>query len=86
MARHRLPTVTVVVNNACWGMSIHGQRAVYCNEAGIVSRLADTDYDLAARGFGGAGERVSRIEDIGPAIRRSIRKNQPASISQCRAR
>ena len=48
------------------------QEAVYGNEAGIVSRLADNDYDVVARGLGNTGERVSRLEDIGPAIRRAL--------------
>jgi acetolactate synthase-1/2/3 large subunit len=81
MSRHRLPIVTVVVNNACWGMSIHGQEAVYGNEAGIVSKLADSDYDVAARGLGAVGERVSRIEDIAPAIRRALDSGTPACIN-----
>jgi acetolactate synthase-1/2/3 large subunit len=81
MVRHRLPIVTVVVNNACWGMSIHGQQAVYGAEAGIASRLADTDYDAVARGLGATGERVSRLEDVGPAIRRAIDCGKPACVN-----
>jgi acetolactate synthase-1/2/3 large subunit len=81
MVRHRLPIVTVVVNNACWGMSIHGQQAVYGAEAGIASQLADTDYDAVARGLGAAGERVSRLEDVGPAIRHAIGCGKPACVN-----
>ncbi len=81
MVRHRLPIVTVVVNNACWGMSIHGQQVVYGAEAGIASQLADTDYDAVARGLGAAGERVSRLEDVGPAIRRAIDCGKPACVN-----
>jgi acetolactate synthase I/II/III large subunit len=81
MARHRLPIVTVVVNNACWGMSIHGQEAVYGSEAGIVSRLGDTDYDEVARGLGSAGERVSKLDAIGPAIRRALESAKPTCIN-----
>jgi acetolactate synthase I/II/III large subunit len=81
MARHKLPIVVVVVNNAVWGMSIHGQQAVYGNEAGIVSRLADTDYDVAARGLGAGGERVSKIEDVGPAIRRALSSGKATCIN-----
>lgn len=29
MVRHQLPIVTIVFNNTVWGMSIHGQHAVY---------------------------------------------------------
>jgi acetolactate synthase I/II/III large subunit len=81
MVRHHLAIVTVVVNNACWGMSIHGQQAVYGAEAGIASQLADTDYDAVARGLGATGERVSRLEDVGPAIRRAIDCGKPACVN-----
>src|SRR5262249_12851449 len=62
-------------------VSIHGQEAVYGSEAGIVSRLADSDYDIAARGLGAAGERVSRIEDVGPAIRRALASGKATCIN-----
>jgi acetolactate synthase-1/2/3 large subunit len=81
MARHGLPIVTVVVNNACWGMSIHGQQVVYGSEAGIVSRLADSDYEEVARGLGAVGERVSQLEDVLPAIRRALDSGKPACIN-----
>lgn len=81
MARHNLPIITVVVNNVCWGMSIHGQQAVYGDDAGIISRLADSDYEQVARGLGAAGERVSRLEDVGPAIRRALASGKPTCIN-----
>ncbi len=81
MARHRLPIVTVVVNNACWGMSIHGQETVYGPEAGIISRLADSDYHEVARGLGAQGERVSRLEDVRPAVRRALESGKPTCIN-----
>ncbi len=42
MVRHGLPILTIVVNNACWGMSLHGQQLLYGGEAGIVSMLGMT--------------------------------------------
>jgi acetolactate synthase-1/2/3 large subunit len=81
MVRHDLPIVTVVVNNVCWGMSIHGQQAVYGDEAGIISKLADSDYDQVARGLGAGGERVSRLDDVGPAIRRALASGKPTCIN-----
>jgi acetolactate synthase-1/2/3 large subunit len=81
MVRHGLPIVTVVVNNVCWGMSIHGQQAVYGEEAGIISKLADSDYHQVARGLGAGGERVSRLDDVGPAIRRALASGRPTCIN-----
>ena len=37
-------------DNACWGMSIHGQEAVYGQGNDVIVRLADTDYHEVARG------------------------------------
>ncbi|MGH7857736.1 MAG: thiamine pyrophosphate-dependent enzyme, partial [Candidatus Binatia bacterium] len=81
MARHGLPIVVVVVNNVCWGMSIHGQQAVYGAEGEIASRLADSDYDQVARGLGAGGERVSRLEEVRPAVRRALDSGKPSLIN-----
>lgn len=79
MVRHRLPIVTVVLNNACWGMSIHGQQAVYGRD--VITRLADTDYHEVARAFGGYGERVTELDQIGPAVERAFASGKPACIN-----
>ena len=81
MVRHGLPIVTVVVNNECWGMSLHGQQILYGREAGIVSVLADTDYEKVAAGFGAAGFRVDRLEDVGPVIRAALEHGGPACVN-----
>ena len=62
MARHGLPIVTVVVNNESWAMSLHGQEIIYGPETGVISGLADTDFERVAQGFGarGAGRAGSR--------------------------
>ncbi len=80
MVRHGLPIVTVVVNNACWGMSVHGQDAMFGAEGEVISRLADTRYDRVAAGFGAHGERVTALEQIGPALRRALAAAGPACI------
>ena len=81
MVRHGLPIVTVVVNNECWGMSLHGQQILYGREAGIVSVLADTEYEKVAAGFGAAGFRVDRLEDVGPVIRAALEHGGPACVN-----
>jgi len=80
MVRHQLPVVTVVFNNACWGMSIHGQHAVYGADGDVISRLAPTRYDLVAEGFGAFGQHVDDIEDLGPALERAFDSDRPAVI------
>ena len=81
MVRHRLPIVTIVFNNACWGMSIHGQHAVYGSGGDVISRLAPTRYDLVAEGFGAFGQHVETIEELGPAVARALESGQPAVIN-----
>ena len=81
MARHGLPVVTVVVNNESWAMSLHGQEILYGGAAGIVSTLADTDFETVAAGFGAQGRRVERIEDIEPAVRSAFAHDGPTLIN-----
>ena len=81
MVRHRLPIVTVVINNACWGMSIHGQDAIYGEGNDVITRLADTDYHEVARAFGGYGERVTHLDEIAPAVEKAFASGLPACIN-----
>ncbi|MFV0309167.1 MAG: thiamine pyrophosphate-binding protein [Desertimonas sp.] len=81
MVRHGLPIVTIVFNNASWGMSIHGQRAVYGDDGDVISRLAPTRYDLVAEGFGAFGQHVDAIDEIGPAVTRALESGRPSVIN-----
>jgi acetolactate synthase-1/2/3 large subunit len=81
MVRHRLPIVTVVLNNACWGMSQHGQDLVFGSNRRSAVALRDTAYDQVAVAFGGYGERVDRYDDIAPAIRRALASGVPACVN-----
>ncbi len=81
MVRHQLPVLTVVLNNACWGMSQHGQDIVFgANRRSVVS-LGDTNYHQVAEAFGGYGERVDRYDEIAPAIQRARNSGLPACIN-----
>ncbi|KAF9632923.1 TPP-binding enzyme conserved site [Lasiodiplodia theobromae] len=71
-ARHGLRVLTVVVNNACWGMSRNGQDLVYGGKtpARPISGLsAAVDYAAVARGLGCAGEKCERLEDVPAKVR-----------------
>ena len=81
MVRHGLPVVTIVFNNACWGMSIHGQHAFYGAEGDVISRLAPTRYDQVAEGFGAFGQHVTAIEEIGPAVELALESGRPSVIN-----
>ncbi len=81
MVRHELPIVTIVFNNACWGMSIHGQEAVFGKGRDVVTKLAATRYEQVGAGFGTHAEYVEAVDEIGPAIRRALDSGRPAVVN-----
>lgn len=81
--RYKLPVITVIHNNAAWGIIRSGQRKQLDFEMG--TGLEDTDYAAVARGFGCHGEVVTRAEDVAPAMQRAIASGLPA-VLDCRTR
>jgi acetolactate synthase-1/2/3 large subunit len=81
MVRHGLKVVTVVLNNACWGMSQNGQDLIYGQNRRAIVTLRDTDYDKVAEGFGAHGARAGRLEDIGPAMRAALACEGPSCVN-----
>jgi acetolactate synthase-1/2/3 large subunit len=80
MVRHGLPVITIIFNNACWGMSIHGQHAVYDGKD-VATRLAPTAYETVGIGFGTYGELVETTDELKPAIERALASGKPAVIN-----
>jgi acetolactate synthase-1/2/3 large subunit len=78
-----LRVVTVIHNNAAWGIIRAGQRKQLDFEMG--TELEGTDYAAVARGFGCHGENVTTAEEVGPAIRRALASGLPA-VLDCRTR
>jgi acetolactate synthase-1/2/3 large subunit len=81
MARHGLPILTVIFNNACWGMSQHGQELVFGKQSLAAVKLAPSAYHTVAEGFGCAGEQITRVEEIGPAVRRAQASGKPTCLN-----
>ena len=81
MVRHDLPIVTVVMNNVVWGMSIHGQEAMYGPNGAMISRLADTRYDEVAQGFGCDGATITELDDLAPAIEAAFARRRPTCLN-----
>jgi acetolactate synthase-1/2/3 large subunit len=81
MVRHGLPILAVVVNNESWAMSLHGQQLLFGDDSEIISKLADTDYDRVAAGFGAHGERVDRFDEVAPAVKRALAADGPAVVN-----
>jgi len=80
MVRHRLPIVNVVLNNEVWGMSIHGQQIMFGENYSLISKIKGTNYADVARAFGCHSERVTRFEEIEPAMRRALDHDGPSFI------
>ena len=81
MARHDLPIVTVIFNNASWGISKHGQELVFGAKNTTVVDLERSAYHVVAQGLGCAGVEVTRVEDIAPAIRDAQASGRPTCIN-----
>ena len=78
-----LPVITLIHNNAAWGIIRAGQKRQFDFELG--TNLADSDYAAIARGFGCHGETVTRVEDVAPAIARALASGLP-SVLDCHTR
>ena len=81
--RHGLPVITIVHNNAAWGVIRMGQKLGMDFEMGTA--LEDTDYAAIARGFGCHGEVVTRAGDVAAALQRAIASGLPA-VLDCRTK
>ncbi len=76
--RHRLPVITVIHNNASWGIIRSGQKMQLGFELG--TGLEGSDYAAIAKGFGCYGATVRKPEQIAPAIARALASGLPAVI------
>jgi thiamine pyrophosphate-dependent acetolactate synthase large subunit-like protein len=81
--RHGLPVVTLIHNNAAWGIIRAGQRKQHDFE--FATGLEGSDYAAIARGFGCHGESVTQLDEVAPAIARALASGRPAVID-CRTR
>jgi acetolactate synthase-1/2/3 large subunit len=80
MVRHRLPVVMVCGNNGIWGLEKHPMNFLYGYDV-AADLQPGLRYDEIVRTLGGAGETVSRPEDIGPALRRAFDAGVPYLVN-----
>ena len=71
-ARHELPVIAVVGNDACWTQIAREQVEILGDDVGCP--LARTDYHIAAEGFGGAGFKLTRSADIADTFAKAKEK------------
>jgi acetolactate synthase-1/2/3 large subunit len=70
--RHNLPVVVIVSNNAGWGDVRYEQDELFGPGRHVASTLTGVRYDRLAEALGGHGEHVERLDDLRPALERSI--------------
>jgi len=80
LVRHRLPVVMICGNNGIWGLEKHPMQALYGYDvaADLQPRCR---YDEVVRALGGAGEIVTRPQDIAPALRRAFESGVPYLVN-----
>ena len=77
--RHGINFVTLLGNDAAWGIDKHLQLGLYGKA--VVTDLAPSRYDLLAQGLGAYGELVERPADLGPAMDRALAAGRPALLN-----
>jgi acetolactate synthase-1/2/3 large subunit len=70
--RHGLPIIVIVSNNAGWGDVRYEQDELFGPDRHVASTLPGVRYDQLAEALGGHGERVERLEELRPALERSL--------------
>ncbi len=77
--RHGINTVTLVMNNNCWGSEKAYQKHFYA-ERYIGCDIGNPRYDAFARLFGAAGYYVDQVDQIGDVIRTALAGGVPAIV------
>jgi acetolactate synthase-1/2/3 large subunit len=80
LVRNELPVVMIVGNNGMWGLEKHPMQAVYGWDVAC-DLQPGCRYDDVVRALGGAGETVTRPEEIGPALDRAFASGLPYLVN-----
>ena len=77
--RHGIDFVTLLGNDAAWGIDKNIQLGLYGKA--VVTDLVPSRYDLVAEGLGAHGELVERPEELKPALERALGAGKPALLN-----
>lgn len=80
LARYRIPVIEVVINNHVLGMVRQWQTLFYKQRYSYTVLDDATDFVKVAEGLGAKGIRVTRKEDIAPALEEAIAYGGPVVI------
>lgn len=75
LVRYGLPVVIIVGNDAGWGLERELQGEL-CGST-VACELRATRYDLVMKGFGGEGENITKLSEVGPAVKRAFAARKP---------
>ncbi len=76
---HGINTVTVVMNNKCWGAEKAYQRDFF-NGRYIGADVSSPPFDKLAELYGAAGYRADTLADVAPAIEAALACGKPAVV------
>ena len=76
---HGINTVTLVMNNQCWGAEKAYQRDFF-GERYIGANVSSPPFDKLAELYGAAGFKVERIGEVGQAVQAALDCGKPAVI------
>jgi len=75
LVRYGVPVVIVVGNDGGWGLERELQGATQGTTTAC--ELRRTRYDIVCQGFGGGGETIDTVEQVGPALQRAFASKVP---------
>jgi acetolactate synthase-1/2/3 large subunit/sulfoacetaldehyde acetyltransferase len=76
---HGINTVTLVMNNQCWGAEKAYQRDFF-NGRYIGADVSSPPFDKAAELYGAAGFRAEKLDEVAPAIEAALACGKPAVV------
>lgn len=79
LVRHNVPATILIGNNAGWGLERHPMRFLYGYD--VLADLEPSRYDQVVSALGGAGEVVSDITNLGPALDRAMNSGVPYVVN-----
>ncbi|MDH3535396.1 MAG: thiamine pyrophosphate-binding protein [Gammaproteobacteria bacterium] len=76
---HGINTVTIVMNNQCWGAEKAYQRDFF-GQRYIGANISSPPFDKVAELYGAAGFRAERIAEVGAAVQAALECGRPAVV------
>lgn len=77
---HKINTVTIVMNNGCWGAEKAYQRDFF-NGRYVGADVSSPPFDKLAELYGAAGFHVDKLADVGGAVEAALASNRPAVVN-----